>query len=126
MRPGTADSTSGRNHEIERRNGPRVALAYLIEIKGFDHAGQVFCERTTTRNVSELGCQFKCFTRLEPGDFITIQRKDHSERDNAPQMFRVAWVECEGSGRIVGAQKNERRRLWDIKFPPGNLPQPPQ
>ncbi len=126
MRTSSGGSASVRNQEVERRSGPRVALTYLIEITGFDYAGQIFSERTTTRNVSELGCQFKCFTCLEPGDFITVQRKDHSQRNDPPQLFRIAWVEFEKSGRLVGAQKNQKRRLWDLRFPPGNLPETPQ
>jgi hypothetical protein len=110
----------------DRRKGPRIVLEYPVEIVGFDHSGRIFSENTTTRNVSEDGCQIECGSWLEPGDLLTLRRRDHSPESDRPQLFQVAWTRSEGFGLLIGAKKIQQRRIWDLHFPPGSLPDNPQ
>jgi len=119
-KPGQSDLTG------DRRKGPRIVLKYLVEIAGFDHSGRIFSENTATRNVSEDGCQLECCSWLEPDDLFTLRRRDRSPESDQPQVFRVAWTHSEGFGLLIGAKKIQQRRIWDLHFPPGSLPDNPQ
>ena len=110
----------------DRRKGLRVALKYPVEITGFDQSGGIFTECTATRNVSEHGCQLECRYRLEPGDLFTLRRRDRSPQCGELLVFRVAWSRPQPAGLLLGAKKTEGDCIWDLRFPPGSLPEKPQ
>jgi hypothetical protein len=110
----------------DRRKGVRVALKHPVEIAGFDQSGRIVTECTTTRNVSEHGCQLECRSQLEPGDLFTLRRRDRSPQCDRPQIFRVVWSRSQQPHLLLGAQRTEGDCIWDLCFPPGSLPEKPQ
>lgn len=125
MAAGFALGPGHSDRREDRRKCPRVALKYAVEIAGFDHAGRLFAEQTTTRNVSDTGCLLECLSWLESGDLFTLRRQDQSPQSTQPLIFRVVWSSTEGFGLLLGAEETQRRPLWDVRFPPGKLPGSP-
>jgi hypothetical protein len=105
----------------DRRQGKRVAIAFPIEISGFDAAGRIFRECSITSDVSEQGCKFDLLRELKCGDVIAIQlvppgggRPEKSK----PLLFEVAWVSPSSHGWTLGASKLQPENIWHLIFPP--------
>ncbi len=105
----------------ERRRGKRLNLAFSIQIKGLDRAGQAFEETSHTTDISESGCRFKTALPLERGDIVAIQLIQPGGTglsEAEPQLFEIMWIARDTTGRTVGAQKREGKTLWAVSFPP--------
>jgi hypothetical protein len=79
----------------DRRREPRVPLALPIGVSGFDRTGRFFTERTSTFDVSNLGCRFPLHVEMGKDSVVAIRvirRGDGLEADFPPVLFRLAWV----------------------------------
>ena len=79
--------------ENERRRESRVARSLPIGVSGFDGSGQFFTERTSTVDVSNVGCRFGVGVGLGKGSVISIRviREENGlEVNSPPVMFRLA------------------------------------
>lgn len=106
----------------DRRKGKRLSLNFPVEVSGFDRTGRMFCERTTTLDISEAGCRFQLQTPLEREDVVAIKLlSPRSNRHAAkPTLFRIIWVAREAEGWAVGALKLQQDNPWHVTFPPSN------
>src|SRR5713226_2833225 len=99
----------------DRRKGKRIPLSYRIEVTGFDRAGRLFAEHTTTSNISEEGCRFVVKTPLQRGDVVAIKlmsREPSLPPQNRSLLFQVAWIAREQDGWAVGALKLQPENIW--------------
>ena len=109
----------------DRRKGKRVPLAFPIEVSGLDRSGRMFSEKTSTCDISEVGCRFLVKTQLERGDVVAIKlisRTNGHAPESKPLLFQIVWVNCEADGWAVGALQLQKENLWHVAFPPH--PQP--
>jgi hypothetical protein len=101
-------------HLSERRE-VRYEVPIEIEISGVDGNGQVFHERTFTRDVSDWGCGFTTTAELKVDDIFVVSIVDSGEAGAAPgpkSMFQVVRVAREGAGWLIGAWKMNRENFW--------------
>ena len=110
--PGEPKKYLASAHLQERREARREARIE-IEVDGTDGSGNIFRERTFTRNISEWGCQFTVSTELEAGIIVVVQVLDTETGKPARQgMFQVMRVEREGDRLVVGAWKLDSGNIW--------------
>ena len=109
----------------DRRRGRRVPLAFPIEVSGFDRTGRLFCERTTTTDISEDGCRIRMKIQLERGDVVAIKlrsRRNDQEAESKPLLFQIVWIAREGGAWTAGALKLQAENIWHLAFPSTNRP----
>ena len=109
----------------DRRKGKRVPHTYPVEVSGLDPAGRLFSERTVTTNVSETGCCFQVKTRLERGAVVAIKLLSRQKETPHPAkavLFQIIWVAPDADGLTVGTLKLQQEQMWNLAFPPKNLP----
>src|SRR5271168_33336 len=58
---------------LQQRRERRFAVALEIEATGIDHNGQVFHERTVTKDISEWGCGFLLHVELKQDDMLQLR-----------------------------------------------------
>jgi len=118
----TKDFWEGLSAEAarDRRRDKRVPLVYAIEVCGLDLAGNFFCERSRTWNVSERGCCFALRSELQSGCAVAV-RVIRREMEGAPSgralLFQVEWTRPENGRWQVGASSVEAGGLWAVAFP---------
>ena len=106
--------------ENERRREPRVARSLPIGVSGFDGSGQFFTERTSTVDVSNVGCRFGLGVGRGKSSVISIRviREENGLQVNSPPvMFRLAWAHETDRGCVLGAEQVEQDRPWSVHFP---------
>jgi len=107
----------------DRRQGKRVTLVFPIEVSGLDRSGRMFCERTVTSDISEVGCRFQMKTQPQRGDVVAIKllsRRDAGAPESKALMFRVAWTARTADGWTAGALQLQPENIWHVGFPPKN------
>jgi hypothetical protein len=100
---------------LEQRRELRYPVPIEIEVSGSDQRGEVFHERTFTRNVSEWGCGFVTCVELKPDDIVAVRvaSRDAGESAEARQsLFQVRRVSREENGWLVGAWKMDSGNVW--------------
>lgn len=113
----------------ERRREPRVPLSLPIGVSGFDRDGRFFTERTSTFDVSKLGCRFPLHAEMGKDSVVAIRvvhRGNGMDADSPPVLFRLAWVRQSEHGWTLGAEQLQPDRPWSVHFPqedgaPSNL-----
>jgi hypothetical protein len=112
------DARMASSHLQERRE-VRYAVAFEIEVSGITAEGEVFHERTFTRNVSEWGCGFVISLELKAANIIAIRRTS-AEPVNATghelSVFEVMRVAKEGDHWLVGAWKMDNIDVWGTEL----------
>lgn len=112
-----ADTRLASAHLQERREA-RYTVPFDIEVSGIDQDGEVFHERTITRNVSEWGCGFLLSLELKPEDILAI-RLVFKSADKPPRprqsLFQVVRVTREQNGWLVGAWKMDSENIWGVE-----------
>lgn len=106
-------------HLSERRES-RYTVPIEIEISGVTQSGEVFHERTFTRDVSQWGCGFVTTVDLKADDMIALRvaSRESGESVHARQsLFQVRRVSREDEGWLVGAWKMDSGDVWgaDLK-----------
>jgi hypothetical protein len=100
---------------LAERREKRYSLPVEVEVSGIDRDGQVFRERTLTRNVSEWGCGFPVSVELKADDIIAL-RVIYSDVVKSPEvrqsLFQVRSVTREENGWLVGAWKVDEGKVW--------------
>jgi PilZ domain len=112
----------------ERRRGKRLYLNFSIEIKGVDHDGRPFIERTKTENISDMGCRIRTEVHLKAGDTVEIRiipPEGVAPPAEEAHRFKVMWVARRPSGWSVGARMLEPGKLWKVNFPVNKKPSEP-
>ena len=107
----------------ERRREPRVPLSLPIGVSGFDRNGRFFTERTSTFDVSNLGCKFLLHVEMGKDSVVAIRvtrRGNGLETDSPPVLFRLAWVQHTEHGWTLGAEQLQPDRPWSVHFPKEN------
>jgi hypothetical protein len=107
----------------ERRRDPRVPLSLPIGVSGFDRDGRFFTERTSTFDVSKLGCKFLLHVEMGKDSVVAIRvihRGNGLEADSPPVLFRLAWVRQTEHGWTLGAEQLQQDRPWSVHFPQGD------
>ncbi|HXJ17617.1 MAG TPA: hypothetical protein VNM68_10540 [Candidatus Polarisedimenticolia bacterium] len=103
----------------ERRREPRLPLTLSIGVTGFDRDGRFFTERTSTFDVSNLGCRFPLHAEMGKDSVVAIRvirRASGLEVDSPPVLFRLAWVEEAEHGWTLGAEQLQPGRPWSVHF----------
>jgi hypothetical protein len=103
----------------ERRREPRVPLTLSIGVSGFDRTGRFFTERTSTLDVSNLGCRFPLLAEMGKDSVVAIRvirRGEGLETDSPPVLFRLAWVQQTEHGWTLGAEQLQPNRPWSVHF----------
>jgi hypothetical protein len=104
----------------ERRREERVPRALPIGVSGFDRNGRFFTERTSTCDVSSLGCRFPLRVEMGKDSVVAIRvirRGNGLEADSPPVLFRLAWVQQAEHGWTLGAEQLQPDRPWSVHFP---------
>jgi hypothetical protein len=112
---------------LQVRREVRYPLEIEIEVSGIDGGGEVFHERTRTRNVSEWGCAFTSSIELEVDAIIAVRRVSNSTgriEQQRTAMFQVVRIDREDEKWIVGAWRFGGEDVWEIDFE--NAPEPQQ
>jgi len=102
---------------LQKRRELRYKVSIPIEISGFDRAGNVFHERTVTKNVSEWGCGFLTSAELRVDDIIALQAVSaapHEAMQTPRLMFQVVRVQPEEGRWFVGAWKMDVGSAWGV------------
>jgi hypothetical protein len=102
------------NAHLEERREQRFEIAVEIEISGVSQIGNLFQERTMTRDISSWGCGFLTSVELKPDDIVAIRPISTSD-PQAPtrkSVFQVRRVSHEGNGWLVGAWKIDQEDVW--------------
>jgi hypothetical protein len=108
------DTRMASAHLQERRE-LRYEVPIEVEISGLDRSGQVYHERTFTKDVSEWGCGFTASVELKVDDIVAISlvAGSHEGCANLPtSLFQVVRVVPEGEGWLVGAWKMNNEKMW--------------
>jgi|SRR5580704_6663707 hypothetical protein len=104
---------------LQQRRERRFAVAIEIEATGIDRNGQVFHERTITKDVSEWGCGFLLHVELRQDDMLqlraTIQGAGGSTQTHQ-RLFQVRRVMREGDAWLVGAWKMDEGSMWGVEL----------
>ena len=106
--------------QLDRRRCQRLHLSFPIQVSGTDTAGQPFCERTVTGDVSDEGCSFEFLREVRCGDTLRIKlvpRKGVEAGSGHTLLFEVAWVETSEWGWAIGACKLQPENIWHMAFP---------
>ena len=109
----------------DRRQHKRVMLAFPVEVSGFDVERRMFCERTTTQDISLSGCRFTLKTPIARGDVVAIRLMGRGQKDAPPGrslLFSVIWVARENDGWMAGALMLQQEKFWHVEFPDRNNP----
>lgn len=108
------DTQMASAHMQERREA-RYEVPIEVEISGLTRDGQVFHERTFTRDVSEWGCGFIASVELKVDDIIAVSVISPGAEEPATRptsLFQVVRVTREADGWLVGAWKMNREKMW--------------
>src|ERR1700733_6570560 len=111
---------------VERRRTKRMGLRFCIQVTGTDAAGQPFCDRTVTTDVSEEGCRFELLRPVNRGDEIQIRRVPldaEKPPDGKVLRFMIVRVDASEWGWSVGAEKMQPGNLWRMAFPKLKVPE---
>lgn len=102
------------NAHLEERREQRFEIAVEIEISGVSQIGNLFQERTMTRDISSWGCGFLTSVELKPDDIVAIRpiSKNDPQAPTHKSVFQVRRVSHEGSGWLVGAWKIDQQDVW--------------
>ncbi len=114
---------------VDRRSGRRLRLKFSIEVTGLDRAGRLFIERTTTQDISEVGCRFDLYTPVECGNVVAIKLlppRKVTLPEQKPLLFEIVWAVSRTRGWTVGTRKLESDNIWKVIFPPANPNSKPQ
>jgi hypothetical protein len=112
----TLGDEAGRDRRIEKR----IALAFPIEVSGFDRAGNFFAENTTTADISESGCRFSLITEVLAKTVVALKllsRRGPEPQPDKPLLFKIAWVSREKDRWMFGAMKLQKESVWCVAFP---------
>ncbi len=90
-------------HHQERREA-RYEVPIEVEISGLDRTGQVFRERTFTKDVSEWGCGFIVVGGIKVDDIVAVSLVAPGVPEELPRGRRrfSRWCECRGK-RVAGS-----------------------
>jgi hypothetical protein len=100
---------------LQERREVRYEVPIEVEISGLDRTGQVFRERTFTKDVSEWGCGFTSSVELKVDDIVAVSlvAPGTTEPDSPPaSLFQVVRVSPKEGGWLVGAWKMNREKMW--------------
>lgn len=115
----TPDAAMASAHLSQRRE-PRYSIPFDIEVSGIDANGQVFHQRTVTKNVSEWGCGFNSTVELKQDNIIAIRllasRGDDKSPPLAPAFFQVMRVQPDGNTWSIGAWKMADGSVWGTEL----------
>jgi hypothetical protein len=110
----------------EVRYDARYEVPIEIEVSGIDQSGEVFRERTFTKNVSEWGCAFALSVELTEGNIVSICAGTPNAAEITParqSLFQIVRVTRVKGGWAVGAWKMDSSDLWGIDFKKTPVPQ---
>ena len=97
----------------------RYDIPIEIEVIGIDRNGEVFHERTVTKDVSEWGCAFLLSVELKKDDIISLRviPKDGLQIAPAQQAaFQIVRITLVENGWSIGAWKMESKGVWGAEF----------
>lgn len=104
---------------LQERREPRYKASVEIEVSGIHQNGEVFRERTVTRDLSEWGCGFLLSFELKADDIILVCviPAETGTLDQARQaLFQVVCVVSEGDRWLVGVWKVENSDLRGVSL----------
>jgi len=108
------DARMASAHLGERRE-VRYTLPIEVKLIGLDRNGEVFHERTFTRNVSGWGCVFLLSIELKTEDIFALRAISPDAREMAQarqSLFQVVRATPEGNGWLVAAWKMDEGNPW--------------
>jgi PilZ domain len=114
---GSGNDTKMASAHLQERREVRYTVPIEIDVSGIDGDGEVFHERTLTRNVSQWGCGFMVSLELKPEDIVAIRVVSQDAEKSAPvrqSLFQVVRVTREENRWLVGAWKMDSGELWGI------------
>jgi PilZ domain len=102
------------NAHFQERREQRFEIEIEIEISGVSQIGNLFQERTMTRDISSWGCGFLTSVELKPDDILAIRpiSKSDPQAPTRKAVFQVRRVIREGNGWLVGAWKIDQEDIW--------------
>ena len=96
----------------ERRQQPRLSMAFPVRVCGLDSTGDLFEGAALTVNVTKQGARLRATTPpLEIGSIVAVRHNDNRAR------FRVAWLGEAGTPTYgeLGLQLVDRgRNIWGL------------
>ena len=102
------------------RREQRADADLPLTVCGFRADGRLFCEVSSTRNVSRSGCRIHLRTHPQPDTALALRviPDDTAMIQQATQLlFQVVWLEPEGEGWAVGATALGDADLYHLAFP---------
>lgn len=96
------------SHQRSERAEYRSVLALPLVVCGLNVSGRIFFEMTSTHDVSGAGCRIHLCTQPQfesPLAIRMIKNKGSASEESIQILFQLAWLQPEGDGWAVGAQR---------------------
>jgi hypothetical protein len=122
----THATQTGESAGAERRRSKRVAVAFQIEVSGWEPMGAVFNEQARTIDVNEHGCRFDLSRQVRVGDTLAIRVLQGTlpRADRRAALFQIVWAAPSAMGCTVGAMRLQEKSIWPMNFPdPATAPE---